>query len=82
MERALISPDPAVMMGKPVVAGARIAVELILERPAAFPLPFLQLWTSQAEADGNPVRAALPPAVQMTSRARKGAYERVNTIVT
>lgn len=28
-------PDPAVMMGKPVVAGTRITVELILEKLAA-----------------------------------------------
>jgi uncharacterized protein (DUF433 family) len=27
--------DPAVMMGKPVIAGARITVELILEKLAA-----------------------------------------------
>ena len=35
MEHALISSDPAVMMGKPVVAGTRITVELILEKLAA-----------------------------------------------
>jgi uncharacterized protein (DUF433 family) len=32
---ALITSDPAVMMGKPVVAGTRITVELILEKLAA-----------------------------------------------
>ena len=31
----LIVSDPAVMMGKPVVAGTRITVELILEKLAA-----------------------------------------------
>jgi uncharacterized protein (DUF433 family) len=31
----MIMPDPAVMMGKPVVAGTRITVELILEKLAA-----------------------------------------------
>jgi uncharacterized protein (DUF433 family) len=31
----LIESDPAVMMGKPVVAGTRITVELILEKLAA-----------------------------------------------
>lgn len=31
----LIQLDPAVLMGKPVVAGTRIAVELILEKLAA-----------------------------------------------
>ena len=31
----LIQSDPAVMMGKPVVAGTRITVELILDKLAA-----------------------------------------------
>lgn len=33
-EKFIIS-DPAVMMGKPVIAGTRITVELILEKLAA-----------------------------------------------
>ena len=32
MESELIQSDPAVMMGKPIVAGTRITVELILEK--------------------------------------------------
>jgi uncharacterized protein (DUF433 family) len=35
MGRALIQSDPFIMMGKPVVAGTRITVELILEKLAA-----------------------------------------------
>jgi uncharacterized protein (DUF433 family) len=35
MEKAHIQSDPAVMMGKPVVGGTRITVELILENLAA-----------------------------------------------
>ncbi len=35
MKKALIQSDPSVMMGKPVVAGTRITVELILEKLAA-----------------------------------------------
>jgi uncharacterized protein (DUF433 family) len=35
MDAALIQADPSVMMGKPVVAGTRITVELILEKLAA-----------------------------------------------
>ena len=35
MNKRLIEIDPAVMMGKPVVAGTRITVELILERLSA-----------------------------------------------
>jgi uncharacterized protein (DUF433 family) len=34
-DRALIISDPQVMMGKPVVVGTRITVELILEKLAA-----------------------------------------------
>jgi uncharacterized protein (DUF433 family) len=33
--KKLISSDPALMMGKPVIAGTRITVELILEKLAA-----------------------------------------------
>ena len=35
MRANLIKSDPSVMMGKPVIAGTRIAVELILEKLAA-----------------------------------------------
>ena len=35
MDRPRIQSDPNVMMGKPVVAGTRITVELILEKLAA-----------------------------------------------
>jgi uncharacterized protein (DUF433 family) len=35
MERAFIRSDPSIMMGKPVIAGTRITVELILEKLAA-----------------------------------------------
>ena len=35
MERQWIVSDPAVMLGKPVVAGTRITVESILEKLAA-----------------------------------------------
>lgn len=35
MKQTLIVSDPAILMGKPVVAGTRITVELILEKLAA-----------------------------------------------
>jgi uncharacterized protein (DUF433 family) len=35
METDLIKTDPQIMMGKPVVAGTRITVELILEKLAS-----------------------------------------------
>ena len=35
MQRHLIQSDPAIMVGKPVIAGTHITVELILEKLAA-----------------------------------------------
>jgi uncharacterized protein (DUF433 family) len=35
MREELIQADPAIMMGKPVIVGTRITVELILEKLAA-----------------------------------------------
>jgi len=35
MTKNLIDSDPSIMMGKPVIAGTRITVELILEKLAA-----------------------------------------------
>lgn len=35
MEKPTIISDPAVMVGKPVIAGTRITVELVLEKLAA-----------------------------------------------
>ena len=35
MHRGMIQSDPSIMMGKPVIAGTRITVELILEKLAA-----------------------------------------------
>lgn len=35
MQKNLVVSDPTVMMGKPVIAGTRITVELILEKLAA-----------------------------------------------
>ncbi|MDQ5824679.1 MAG: DUF433 domain-containing protein [Chloroflexota bacterium] len=35
MSRPLVVSDPAIMMGKPVIAGTRLTVELILEKLGA-----------------------------------------------
>lgn len=35
MENQIIQSDPAIMMGKPVIAGTRITVEYILEKLAS-----------------------------------------------
>ena len=35
MAKQLVVSDPAIMIGKPVIAGTRITVELVLEKPTA-----------------------------------------------
>jgi len=35
MNKGIIQSDPSIMMGKPVIAGTRITIELILEKLAA-----------------------------------------------
>ena len=35
MQKTFVVSDPSVMMGKPVIAGTRVTVELILEKLAA-----------------------------------------------
>ena len=54
----LIQSDPAVMMGKPVVAGTRITVELILEKLAAGESP-QQLLEAHPRLTMPAIRAAL-----------------------
>jgi uncharacterized protein (DUF433 family) len=39
MKERLVVSDPAIMMGKPIIAGTRITVELILEKLAAGEAP-------------------------------------------
>jgi uncharacterized protein (DUF433 family) len=60
----LIVSDPAVMMGKPVVAGTRITVELILEKLAADE-------TIEQLLDAHPrlTRPAISAALDFAARA-------------
>ena len=66
MDSGLIRSDPSVMMGKPVITGTRITVELILEKLAAGE-------TVQQIVDAHPrltekaVRAALAFAAEALS---------------
>ena len=58
MDTSLITSDPAVMMGKPVVAGTRITVELILRKLGAGET-FDQLLDSHPRLTREAIRAAL-----------------------
>jgi uncharacterized protein (DUF433 family) len=58
MAGALIVSDPAVMMGKPVIAGTRITVECILEKLAAGET-VEQLLDSHPRLTPEGIRAAL-----------------------
>jgi uncharacterized protein (DUF433 family) len=64
MPKPSIESNPAVMMGKPVVAGTRITVELILEKLAAGE-------TVEQILDAHPrlTRAAVFAALEFAARA-------------
>ena len=64
MATPVIVSDPAVMMGKPVVAGTRLTVELILEELAAG-TPVEQL----LEAHPRLSREAISAALEFAARA-------------
>lgn len=63
MEMNLIQSDPAVMMGKPVIAGTRITVELILEKLAAGETAE-QMLAAHPRLTEAAIRAALAFAVE------------------
>ena len=63
MDTPTIVSDPAVMMGKPVVAGTRITVELILEKLAAGET-VEQLLAAHPRLTPEAIRAALKFAAE------------------
>ena len=63
MEANLIVSDPSVMMGKPVIAGTRITVELILEKLAAGE-SVEQIIESHPRLTNEAIRAALSFAAE------------------
>ncbi len=67
MADALIVSDPQVMMGKPVVVGTRITVELILEKPAAGE-SIAMLLESYPRLTHAGIRAALLYGAQLARR--------------
>ena len=64
MPKPLIQSDPAVMMGKPVVVGTRITVELILEKLAAGE-SMEQILQAHPRLTREAVQAALDYAVRV-----------------
>lgn len=63
MENRYIISDPKVMMGKPVIAGTRITVELILEKLAAGET-IEQILTAHPRLTVDAIRAALKFAAE------------------
>jgi len=63
MQRGLIESNPAVMMGKPVIAGTRITVELILEKLAAGET-VEQILSAHPRLSERAIRAALAFAAE------------------
>jgi uncharacterized protein (DUF433 family) len=64
MSEALIRSDPKIMMGKPIVAGTRITVELILEKLAAGETAD-QILSEHPHLTPEGIRAALAFAVEV-----------------
>ncbi|MCU0543245.1 MAG: DUF433 domain-containing protein [Oscillatoriaceae cyanobacterium Prado104] len=60
---SLVTSDPNVMMGKPVIAGTRITVELILEKLAAGETPE-QILEAHPRLNLTAIHAALAFAVE------------------
>jgi uncharacterized protein (DUF433 family) len=63
MPQPLIASDPKIMMGKPVVAGTRITVELILEKLAAGET-IEQILSEHPRLTGEAIRAAIAFAAE------------------
>ena len=67
MNNPLIQTDPAIMMGKPVIAGTRLTVEFILEELAAG-TSIEQLLQAHPRLSREAVLAAISYAVQVLRR--------------
>ena len=64
MKKELIISDPKIMMGKPVIAGTRITVELVLEKLAAGETPE-QIIKAHPRLTHEAINAALAFAVEV-----------------
>ena len=63
MYRGIIQSDPSIMMGKPIIAGTRITVELILEKLAAGET-VEQILEAHPRLTGGAIQAALAFAME------------------
>jgi len=63
MNRKYIISDPKIMMGKPIIAGIRITVELILEKLSAGET-FEQILNEHPEINREAINAALAFAAE------------------
>jgi uncharacterized protein (DUF433 family) len=63
MEKHIVTSDPAIMMGKPVIGGTRITVELILEKLAAGETVD-QILSAHPQLTDQAIRAALAFAAE------------------
>jgi uncharacterized protein (DUF433 family) len=61
---ALITSDPAIMMGKPTLAGTRITVELVLDKLAAGESPD-QILSEHPRLTAEGIRAAIGSAADV-----------------
>jgi uncharacterized protein (DUF433 family) len=74
MAGARIVSDPSVMLGKPLIAGTRITVELILERLAAGETAE-QILAEHPHLPADSIRAALAFAAQVLKAANSAPPE-------
>lgn len=63
MYRGIVRSDPSIMMGKPIITGTRITVELILEKLAAGET-VEQILEAHPRLTGEAIRAALAFAAE------------------
>lgn len=70
MKNDLIQTDPAVMLGKPVVAGTRLTVELILEKLAAG-----ETFDDLLAAHPRLTREGISAALEFAAHAVAGTYQ-------
>jgi uncharacterized protein (DUF433 family) len=77
MPQPLITSDPKIMMGKPVIAGTRITVELVLEKLAAGET-FEQILSEHQRLTLEGIRAAIAFAAEVLRADVVYPFEKVS----